>query len=297
MAFVTGKRIACVGGDARQLEMIRQFRAQGADVITFGFDRADLPGTAKGRFSPDALSGAEVLILPITGTDNEGHVKTAYAEDRLTLTREHLQALQPHALVITGMARPYLSWLCSESSTRLVCLLDQDEVAILNAIPTAEGALAVVMKETPFTVHSSRTLVVGFGRVGMTVARLFAQVGARVAVADRNRAKLARAREMGLSILPIGALREAVSDQQVVINTVPALVIDASVLDAMPKDVFLLDLASEPEGGTDFAYARRLGLHAQLAPSLPGLVAPQTAGQILADVAMRIITEDADGKP
>ena len=45
----------------------------------------------------------------------------------------------------------------------------------------------------------------------------------------------------------------------------------------------IIDLASKP-GGTDFRYAEKRGIKALLAPSLPGIVAPKTAGQILANV-------------
>ncbi|TGU45664.1 dipicolinate synthase subunit A, partial [Mesorhizobium sp. M00.F.Ca.ET.186.01.1.1] len=51
-----------------------------------------------------------------------------------------------------------------------------------------------------------------------------------------------------------------------------------------------LDLASKP-GGTDFRYAERRGIKALLAPGLPGIVAPKTAGQILAQTLSRLIAE------
>ena len=37
---------------------------------------------------------------------------------------------------------------------------------VANAVPTAEGAVQVAMEELPFTLHSARVLILGFGRVG-----------------------------------------------------------------------------------------------------------------------------------
>ena len=59
----------------------------------------------------------------------------------------------------------------------------------------------------------------------------------------------------------------------------------------MPVHTLIIDLASKP-GGTDFRYAEKRGIKALLAPSLPGIVAPKTAGQILANVLGQLIQDD-----
>ncbi len=61
-------------------------------------------------------------------------------------------------------------------------------------------------------------------------------------------------------------------------NTIPAPVLTAQVLAALPKGCLIVDLASKP-GGTDFAAARRLGHTAIHALSLPTVCAPETAGE------------------
>ena len=66
-----------------------------------------------------------------------------------------------------------------------------------------------------------------------------------------------------------------------VFNTVPALVLPEKLLLAMQPGALIIDLASG-SGGTDFAAAEKLGLAAVHALSLPGKVAPQTAGELLA---------------
>ncbi|MEG2939200.1 MAG: dipicolinate synthase subunit DpsA, partial [Oscillospiraceae bacterium] len=56
------------------------------------------------------------------------------------------------------------------------------------------------------------------------------------------------------------------------------------------SDCFVLDLASAP-GGTDFEYAKRNGFDTELALSLPGRVAPKTAGGIIKDTVLNMIEE------
>ncbi|COH28164.1 Stage V sporulation protein FA [Streptococcus pneumoniae] len=63
----------------------------------------------------------------------------------------------------------------------------------------------------------------------------------------------------------------------------------------MPAHTLVIDLASKP-GGTDFRYAEKRGVKALLAPGLPGIVAPKTAGQILANVLSQLLAADAIAK-
>ena len=59
----------------------------------------------------------------------------------------------------------------------------------------------------------------------------------------------------------------------------------------MPVHTLVIDLASKP-GGTDFRFAEKRGIKALLAPSLPGIVAPKTAGKILGNALSELIKED-----
>lgn len=60
------------------------------------------------------------------------------------------------------------------------------------------------------------------------------------------------------------------------------------MLERVSKDAVIIDIASIP-GGTDFEYAELLGIKAQLAPGLPGMVAPKSAGKILAQIYPQLI--------
>jgi dipicolinate synthase subunit A len=58
----------------------------------------------------------------------------------------------------------------------------------------------------------------------------------------------------------------------------------------MPSRALIVDVASKP-GGTDFRYAEKRGIKAILAPGIPGIVAPKTAGQIIANVLSELLLE------
>jgi dipicolinate synthase subunit A len=290
--MLTGIHVAFIGGDARQLEVIKKCIQLDAIVTLIGFDNLDsiFTGATKKPLTCDVLKDADALILPIVGSDDNGFVESIFCSKPLQLLEKHAVSLQKHCVVYTGMAKPYLKNLLAMHQIALVELLDRDDVAIYNSIPTVEGALMMAIQHTDITIHGSQALVLGLGRTGMSMARALHALGARVRVGARRQEHLARIYEMGLIPFHISELKQQVSNVDFVFNTIPQMVLTTEVIAQMPQSAFILDLASKP-GGTDFRFAERRGIKALLAPGLPGIVAPKTAGQILANTLSRLIAE------
>lgn len=290
--MLTGTRVTIIGGDARQLEVIRRLSDMDATVQIIGFDNWEcrLSGVRKAELNAEAVSRSDAILLPAVGTDDEGRIDSFFSAENLIFTEELAAAAPSHAHIFTGMAKPYLRKLCELHSLRLTELFDRDDVAILNSIPTAEGALMITVQNTDFTIHGSRSLVLGFGRTGVTMARVLQGLGSKVSVMVRKPEHYARAYEMGFfPFYPDGLADEAVH-ADLIFNTVPSLVLTAKVIAKLPAHAFILDLASKP-GGTDFRYAEKRGIKAMLAPGLPGIVAPRTAGKIIGETLSQLLTE------
>lgn len=146
--------------------------------------------------------------------------------------------------------------MTEEAGIKLIPLLDRDDVAIYNSIPTAEGAIMMAFEHTDQTVHSSRVMVVGFGRVGNTVANKFSALGAKVSVCARSIRDLARITEMGLNAVPLHDLSKQTENCDILINTIPSLVVTKEAIRNLPNNAVIIDLASKP-GGTDFEFAKK----------------------------------------
>ncbi len=283
--------IAVLGGDDRELIVIPELcrlgariRAAGIPVLT-GMEGVSCFDTVK-----EAITGARFVVLPMFGIDEQGLIKAKYARKTLILNREVMTGFSADTTVLVGVARPLLKELVSQQGLKLIEMAEMDEVAILNAIPSAEGAIQMAMEAVPITIHGSKCLVLGFGRTGITLARMLKGIGAETFVAARKPADLARIQEMGLIPLNYAELPAVIPKADIIFNTVPALVLTAELLKLAKPEAYINDLASAP-GGTDFAAAAELGLKAVLSPGLPGKVAPKTAGMILARVVPRIIGE------
>ena len=291
--MLTGKHVVFIGGDARQLEVIHQIIQLNAKVSLIGFDNLQSPvsGTTKREIHDNIWKDIDILILPIVGTDEEGKITSAFTSKTLVLTEEQISLLPKHCQIFSGIARPYLKKLCEKYHLSLYELLQRNDVAIYNSIPTVEGALMMAIQHTDITIHDSVTIVLGLGRVGLSLARVLHAIGARVRVGVKKSEDMARAFEMGIQSFRIQELSKQVRDADLIFNTVPAMVIDASVLSQLPFDAVIIDLASKP-GGVDYRYAEKRGIKAILAPSLPGIVAPKTAGSIIAKAIIQVMSEN-----
>lgn len=291
--MLTGLHLAVIGGDARQLEIIRRLTELDAKLSLIGFEQLDhaFTGAVKEKIDEVDFTDIDAIILPVAGTGLDGQVDTIFSNEKVILTEETLLETPSHCTVYSGISNSYLDGITKKADRRLVQLFQRDDVAIYNSIPTAEGTIMMAIQHTDFTIHGSKIIVLGLGRVGMTVARTFDALGAHVRVGVRKTEHKARITEMSLTPFQLEDLENEVKDVDICINTIPHMIVTASVISKMPPHTLVIDLASKP-GGTDFRYAEKRGIKALLAPSLPGIVAPRTAGQILANVLSRVLKED-----
>lgn len=287
MQNLKGLTVAMMGGDAREIILARELARKGAIIKVLGLpvDGTNIIPCAKPR---QCLAGVQALILPIPGVNEHMELYGSHMASPLEITGELLAPLPAGAPVLTGLARQPLRDLISQNNLVLVELMQLDEVAILNSIPSAEGAVQMAMERLPITIHGSKAMVLGFGRTGQTLAQLLLSMHADTTVVARNPSQLARATAMGLQALSFDQLTDHLNDVNMIFNTVPGPVIDEDLLLRLPLTTLIIDLASAP-GGTDFMKAREVGIEAVLAPGLPGKVAPKTAGLILARVVPGIL--------
>lgn len=291
--MLTGMQIAVIGGDARQLEVVRKLTELDAKLLLVGFEQLDhaFTGAVKEKMEDVNFGEIDSVILPVRGTDGDGKVETIFSNEDVVLTEEIIKRTPPHCTFYTGISNAYLDRILQAANRKQVSLFERDDVAIYNSIPTVEGTIMMAIQHTDFTIHGSSVAVLGLGRVGMSVARAFQALGAKVMVGARKSEDLARITEMALKPFQLSNLAEEIKTADIVINTIPFPILTANVLANMPVHTLIIDLASKP-GGTDFRFAEKRGIKALLAPSLPGIVAPKTAGQILANALGQLIQED-----
>ena len=169
--------------------------------------------------------------------------------------------------MLGGACGGILPWLESRGLAA-ADYLRREELCLANAVPSAEGAIQIAMEETARTLHGTAALVIGYGRIGMALAPRLRGLGMDVTVCARRCETRALAEMQGFAAVPMEQLPAAAKAAPVIFNTVPALVLDETVLKGLPQETLVIDLASRP-GGTDFEAAKRLRTRVVWALSLP----------------------------
>lgn len=166
----------------------------------------------------------------------------------------------------------------------------REDFLLRNAQSTAEGALALLIEHSPYSLFTMNGLVTGFGRIGNALTKILLSCGAKITVAARNSAQLALAQCYGADTVNIADICELSAEFDFVINTVPSPVIGSDFIGGMKDDAVIIDLASG-EGGTDFAAAKNRRITALHALSLPGRFSPYGAALDIKKTIYSILTE------
>lgn len=268
------------GGDARQAYLAGLLAREGARVSVFALEGGArlIPGVPE----EDAPRPGDTAILPLPVCGRDGALfaplcpRTAALDDVLARCRAA-------RLVCGGRVTQAVRAAAAGYGLTVRDYFTGPALALRNAVPTAEGALALAMEALPVTVQGARVLILGFGPVGQACALRFAALGARVCVWARREEQRAAAFALGLRAEPFG-LPEG---YDLAVNTVPAPVLGEAELSALPAGAPVIELASAP-GGADAGAAERLGVRLIAAPGLPGKAAPASAAAYLRDAILSL---------
>ena len=193
--------------------------------------------------------------------------------------------LPPGSILIGGQNAAYIEPAAKARGIRYVCITDDEAFAVQNAIPTAEGALSMIIANTERTVCGTDVAIAGYGRIGRTLAPMLHQLGARVHVIARN--PVQRAWAVTYRCYALEEMRDALVQCAVLVNTVPARIIGRDALSCMKQGSLAIELASYPFG-YDSGEAEALGIRSILASGLPAKVAPCSAAEYMADAVVRL---------
>ncbi len=275
-----------VGGDQRQVRLAQLLQADGHQVCMYGLEHApDLPWPCETALDGAARADCAVLPVPVRG---EGDLLNAPFSPRQDELPRLLDALG--GVVCAGGVDNELRTLAESRDLALFDYLNREELAVANAVPTVEGALQIAMEQMSVTLHGSRALVLGYGRLGRLLAHRLAALGADVTVSARSWGDLAWIQAYGHSGLFTGGLDGALEGYDLVVNTIPAPVLGAGQLKQLSPGCLVIALASRP-GGVDRTAAEGLGVRVIWALSLPGRTSPVTAARAIQNAVYHILQE------
>ncbi|MGM9937755.1 MAG: dipicolinate synthase subunit DpsA, partial [Candidatus Ornithomonoglobus sp.] len=224
------RRISVIGGDLRQLTLARMLISDGYDVLIYGFTK-DIK--ADGIPQTDDLTEAldcDIVILPVPVSFDNKNINTPFSHSELPID-DLIEKINPLSILFGGRISDYISERLTARGIKHSDYMARDELAIRNAVPTAEGAIQIAISETPITLHGSKCLVLGYGKVGKTLSRCLNGLGAKTYVGARKYADLALIESHDCIPLTINEAKTRINEFDVIFNTVPALILTGEVLE------------------------------------------------------------------
>lgn len=255
-------KITVFGGDMRMRVAADSLAERGFAIDTSGLYSGDCA---------DCVS-SDVFLLPVP-TTRDGRTVYAPLSDKI-IPLSFIEQAAGKRLVLSSVWNPQVE--------NFIDYYNDDAYAVQNAVPTAEGAVKLAIELTGFTISGSKVLIIGYGRCGRVICDRFLGMRSRVCVSARRPEVLAEIAASGAEAFPLSKLNARINSFDIVINTV-----DAPLLNGVSCKATIIDISTS--GCCNRETADKLVYYR--APGLPGKIAPQASGLIVADTAERLINK------
>ena len=281
------KHILIAGGDKRNVYLANSLSKDGFKVKVIGFDDNIYfnPGVEKVRCAEEHGSGCALLIFGIPASFDGVKLWTPLSDEEVML--EEIIRRIPDDCIITGGRIN----LCPDSfgDTEPTDYTTRCDFAWLNAVPTAEGAIAAVMSDCNKTLADSLCAITGFGRCSEVLAQKLKAFGCSVHIYARSTKDLSHAAALGFKAYHLNYMKKVIGMYDIIFNSVPFGIFDAEHIENIKENCIFADIASAPGGIAENTPKDKINY--KFLPGLPGAYSPESAAEIIKKVIMTLIQE------
>ena len=261
-------------------------------VYTYGLEKAKQLENKENIFFCNSIEelvkNVKTIIGPIPFSRDGININAPFCDTNINI--DELIKYSETKTIIAGSIKKEVYNLINNKHIHIIDIMQKEELAVLNAIATAEGTIEIAISNTTFNIHGSKILILGFGRIGKVLAQKFSALSAKVTCAARKPQDIAWIETYGYEYLNIKNIKENLNNYDIIINTVPEIILNKQNLKYVKKDCLLIDLASEP-GGIDSKVCQDENLKLIWALGLPGKVSPVSSAKYIKDTVYNVLKE------
>ena len=229
----------------------------------------------------------DCMVLGLPGSRDGVHINAPMLSEKITL-ESAVENVRDGGIVFCGMPSEKLFTLCSERGISLRDYYKEEELIIKNALLTAEGAVAVAIDSTPFSLWDCPVLITGYGRIAFILARYLKSLGAIVTITARKSTDRIKAECMGYKSVSTNELDRVCKEMRIIFNTVPAPLFSLQHIMEIREDCVYIELASLY--GIPEELLSRCTFRVINAQGLPAKSSAEAAGCIIADTIDKMLT-------
>ena len=285
-------KFLCLGGDLRTIKLVQMLKEDDHEVCTYGLEKDDICKDLEKSIKSDVDDGKigsteiqqsnkfETIIGPIPFTKDGEKLNAPFSKKEIYI--KDLFPMLKEKTLIAGPISPKVKEELKKNKTRVIDIMEIEELVIYNTIATAEGAIKVAIENTEINLHGSKILILGFGKVAKTLAYKLKGLSAEITCAARRSSDLAWIEALGYEVQDINKLGKKIEKYDIIFNTVPQIILTENELRCIKEEALIVDLASKP-GGVNQEQVKQMGLKYVWALALPGKIAPLASAKYIRD--------------
>lgn len=290
------KKLSFIGGDLITVHLINEFLKDKYEIRAYAFDGAYDLIEAEDKVKNKILSQdikevikfSDIIVLAMPFKNASEEIVSTFSNTIVNI-KDIIPSLNDKILFAGNLTKETLEKL--ENQKTIVHNLSlNNELKIANSIITAEAAMQIVKSEIKKTIHGSKILVLGFGRLGKMLCKTFKALNADITCEARKDSDIAWIKAYGYEALHLDNLTENIGEYEVIINTVPFKILDKERIANVNKKAFIIDLADDVRG-VDLEAVRKAKIKNIWALSLPEKTAPISYSLAIKNIMENILNK------
>ena len=219
----------------------------------------------------EAISKSYIIVTGIPVSKDKEFLTGEYTNLKLKLNEFFLKL--KNNFLISGMIPEKNKKIIIENKNCMLDLLKDESYTIANAKITVEGIIKYLIENTKISIFNSKILVLGYGRIGKILCNVLKNFSENIYCMPNDVIEMELLKANAINVILNDNLEKFLEKFEIIINTVPKLILTEKKLNLTNKEVFILDVASKPGGiDRDFAeknninYLWKLGIPAEISP-------------------------------
>ena len=272
-----------LGGDFRNVELVKLLAKEKNIVYTYGLEKEIQKLESDNIIICDdigELQDTDIVITSIPlSKDNININMPLDIYGKESKIDEALKVMN-NKLIFTGSVSSEILRKFKLYNIEILDIMKNEEFAVLNAIPTAEETIRIIIDNTKKVLHNANCLIMGYGRIGKVLAKKLNSLSVKVECLVSDNIEKIWCRVEGYNYIEFENIKnksDLLKKYDIIVNTIPKIILTEE-LKEIKKDTLIIDLASKPYG-IDRNIVKQENLNFIEALGLPGKSAPTTVAE------------------
>lgn len=266
-----------IGGDLRNFYLYKQLLLNKEQVKICGFNK--LEPNINSIYDITEIMRSDIIILPIPFTKDNINLNIQYSDTCIKI--DGLLEYLKNKVIVACNINTSLKEKLEKQNCKIIDIAKNEQFAVLNAIPTSEATIEIILNRRHKVLHNSNCLIMGYGRIGKVLSNKLKALNVNVTCLAMNMEEKSWCIASGYNIITVDDIKkqkEILKKYDIIINTIPKEIITEK-LKEINKETLVIDLASKP-GGINRKMVKELNINFVEALGLPRKICTRNISRI-----------------